>query len=575
MFQPQPTPYSPFTPYGLTSPIPEFPGFQPAAGVVVVDSSGPTVFRDPIFSPVASNNINAGGALSFNNHNNSQAAPRLKMASNDMEAQEALARDFQPALEGPLVGEKKSSLAITEEYARADPVYVAKTSALPQKYSHYRPVLGDGNCGWRAAGFSYFETLLRLQNKAQLEEEIARMTSLDNLLKTAGGFAEWVYEDMAEEVTSLLRELADLLPQSVPQAEATLRARFNDPNISNSIVYYFRLLASSWLKANAASYEGFIPDGLGVDGYTKNWIEPVNQEIDHLGMTLLIDALLKPVGFAVEIVYLDRSEGSQANSHVFQSEDSNGVPTNPAGPMIHLLYRPSHYDILYKDQGSPISIPQNTNIQVRRAINISHRHSIQNTPAVLGDMSGFDLFSCIPGFSLQPSHHGFPSQYQTTPLEQAYTPSSMSASMSPISPGASSVTPPSNALPATFPAQPPPPTSLTPPTLNTAHPFPPPTTQLPILTHLPAPHRSSISSHTSLSGHPLSSELSSPSSASSFRPSKYEWEAAAEWEGPVVFQTSTFKNSHYNVAHYNNPNFQPEEWTPESEDPPTGRKRSS
>lgn len=577
MFQPQPTPYSPFSSYGLTAPIPEFPGFQPAG---VVDNGGPTQFRDPIFSPVASNNLNAAAPLSFN-HNNSHGARRYKMDNNDMDAQEALARDFQPALEGPLVGEKKSSLAITEEYAKADPIYVAKTSALPQRYSHYRPILGDGNCGWRAAVFSYFETLIRLRNKAQLEEEIARIKSLNNLLKTAGGFAEWVFEDMAEEVTNLLRDLANLIPQSIPRAEAALRERFNDKAVSDSIVYYLRLLASSWLKANPASYEGFIPNGAGVEKYSQEWIEPPNMEIDHLGMTLLIDALLKPMGWAVEIVYLDRSEGSQANCHIFQQEDANGVPTNPAGPMIHLLYRPSHYDILYKDHGPPVAIPQSTNIQVQRVNSLSHRYSIQNTPAVQGDMPGMDmsLFTCIPGFSLPPqppSHHGFPSQYQQ-PLEQAYTPSTMSASMSPTSPGASSVTAPSNALPATFPAQPPPPSSLTPPTLTTPHPaFPPPTTQLPILTHLPAPHRPSLSSHTSLSGHPLSSELSSPSSASSFRPSKYEWEAAAEWgEGPVVFQTSTFKNSHYNVAHYNNPNFQPEEWTPESEDPPTGRKRSS
>jgi len=30
-------------------------------------------------------------------------------------------------VQGPLVGEKKSSLEITEEYAKADPIYVAKT----------------------------------------------------------------------------------------------------------------------------------------------------------------------------------------------------------------------------------------------------------------------------------------------------------------------------------------------------------------------------------------------------------------------------------------------------------------
>ena len=49
-------------------------------------------------------------------------------------------------------------------------------------------------------------------------------------------------------------------------------------------------------------------------------------------------------------------------------------------------------------------------------------------------------------------------------------------------------------------------------------------------------------------------------SKGSFRPSKHEWEAAADWQGPVVFKTSTF-NSRFNTAHYNNPNFHSEEWT--------------
>jgi hypothetical protein len=31
-------------------------------------------------------------------------------------------------MQGPLVGKKRSSLEITEEYAKADPIYVAKTS---------------------------------------------------------------------------------------------------------------------------------------------------------------------------------------------------------------------------------------------------------------------------------------------------------------------------------------------------------------------------------------------------------------------------------------------------------------
>jgi hypothetical protein len=92
MFQPQPTPFAPFSTYGVTSPIltSDFSAFQiqPTVGLVV-DSGGPTAFRDPIFSPVASNN--------YNNSNNSHNY--IKMQSNDLDAQEALARDFQPSLE--------------------------------------------------------------------------------------------------------------------------------------------------------------------------------------------------------------------------------------------------------------------------------------------------------------------------------------------------------------------------------------------------------------------------------------------------------------------------------------------
>jgi hypothetical protein len=98
MFQPQPTPYSSFSSYGVASALPDFPSFQPAAGLVVDSGSsgGPPVFRDPIFSPVASS-VTADRTLNFHAHNNSTG--QYKMAAADLEAQEALARNFQPALE--------------------------------------------------------------------------------------------------------------------------------------------------------------------------------------------------------------------------------------------------------------------------------------------------------------------------------------------------------------------------------------------------------------------------------------------------------------------------------------------
>jgi hypothetical protein len=96
MFQPQPTPYSPFAAYGVAPPIPDFAPY-PASGLVV-DSGGPTVFRDPIFSPAAPNTHHAPGRPRFSQQSNTTAQQHT-MAGHDMEAQEALARDFQPVLE--------------------------------------------------------------------------------------------------------------------------------------------------------------------------------------------------------------------------------------------------------------------------------------------------------------------------------------------------------------------------------------------------------------------------------------------------------------------------------------------
>lgn len=114
MFQPQPTPYSSFSSYGVASALPDFPSFQPVASLVVVDSGSsggpPAVFRDPIFSPVASS-VTADRTLNFHAHNNSTG--QYKMAAADLEAQEALARNFQPALEVCDASKAKSDQTLT------------------------------------------------------------------------------------------------------------------------------------------------------------------------------------------------------------------------------------------------------------------------------------------------------------------------------------------------------------------------------------------------------------------------------------------------------------------------------
>ena len=60
---------------------------------------------------------------------------------------------------------------------------------------------------------------------------------------------------------------------------------------------------------------------------------PHGSEINDIGITALTDVLFKPAGIQLEIIYLDRSVGEEANVHHYGTM----VPTLST---IRLLYRP-------------------------------------------------------------------------------------------------------------------------------------------------------------------------------------------------------------------------------------------
>ncbi|KAM7201919.1 Peptidase C65 Otubain domain containing protein [Naviculisporaceae sp. PSN 640] len=486
----------------------------------------------PIFSPNTATIGPASGPFPFHttssHHNHQQqhhhsSHTRIKMEPNteDMAAQELAAREYQPQIQGPLVGEKLPSTAITEEYAKADPVYVQKTMALPQKYTHYRPIQGDGNCGWRAIGFGYFEALINGGDKALVESEKARMTGFNDYIEKVGGVSTFVFMDMSEETIELLGRIANALPDR-SQAMNELMQAFNTQAISDSIIYHLRLLASSFLKEHKDAFAAFIIDhDGGVDSYCETILQQHNREMDHISLVLLVNVLLAPIDFALEIAYLDRSPGSHVNTFLFP-EQARARDPSTLGPVIHLLFRPDHYDILYP--------PSPLDIQVHRVS--TFQPTFLARPVVgVPDYSSPDLqtlSSLIPGFGGPPPG--------LAPFMDASAGSPLTSYTS--SPG-------STWMPSPF--------------VETAQPHPPP---VPVAVPAPAP---------GLQHHPL-------------RFSEYcqmpEYVENVTSREPT-FQTSTFRNSHFNVAHYNNPNFQPEEYKPDSDEcdlPPTkgsGRKRGS
>lgn len=260
--------------------------------------------------------------------------------------------------QGPLVGERQSSAAITSQYATADPVYQVKTAALPAKYAYFRTCRGDGHCGWRgeyreaslaqlaltanpAIAFTYFEGLLRAGDANKFGDEEARLMSMGNLLDHVG-YSRDIWMEFAEGAFDLMRKLANSVQAMDGTAADILLKAFNDMDdeiASMSIITYVKLLASAWVQTHADQFSHFVPLG-DVKAYCGNHIEPANCEADNIALVALSDALIKPAGFGLEVWYLDRSPGEEINrSFHAEPEDHQHRPI-PNAHMMRLLYRP-------------------------------------------------------------------------------------------------------------------------------------------------------------------------------------------------------------------------------------------
>ncbi|EOA81662.1 uncharacterized protein SETTUDRAFT_174325 [Exserohilum turcica Et28A] len=458
-----------------------------------------------------------------------------------------LSSEYEPEATGPLVGERQSSAAITTQYATADPVFQVKTAALPAKYAYFRTCRGDGHCGWRAIAFTYYEALLRLADVNKFDEEEARLNSLGNLLDHIG-YSRDIWIDFADEAFELLHKLANSLRSMDGQAADILLRTFNDMGESMAIITYIKLLASAWIQTHADDFVHFIDNG-DVRGYCANNIEPTQCEADNVGIAALAEALVKPAGFGIEVWYLDRSPGEEINrSYYSEPIDAHHRPIAGA-PMLRLLYRPGHYDILYKAedvvQVQHQPVPQQQPLHVAIA---NYNDEFIPAAANVGD-----VMNMIPG--IYPSGMGPGQRWPSLSYDFSPSPASH-AQVTPVQPYAPTptpVTPVSNShLDFVTPIHTANASQYNPPSHHNIH-LEQPLVTLPI--HPPPPP---VSINQAA---PMGVERGGP-----FRPSMYELEPGFGSAMQVQqFQTSIFRNSHFNTAHFMNPDFEPEQWCPEGE----------
>ena len=135
---------------------------------------------------------------------------------------------------------------------------------------------------------------------------------------------------------------------------ATFHKEMNEENsTSDYCAWYLRVVVATHLKQDPDRFLPFLLDAQSADGagemvldiaqFCQRYVEPMGQECEQVQVLALAEA----VGVQVNIEYLDgrRQLHHQANNNKLISHQFG--PEN-AATRLTFLYRPGHYDILYR-----------------------------------------------------------------------------------------------------------------------------------------------------------------------------------------------------------------------------------
>uniref|UniRef100_A0A8C2XWB9 ubiquitinyl hydrolase 1 n=1 Tax=Capra hircus TaxID=9925 RepID=A0A8C2XWB9_CAPHI len=186
------------------------------------------------------------------------------------------------AVQNPLVSERLELSVLYKEYAEDDNIYQQKIKDLHKKYSYIRKTRPDGNCFYRAFGFSHLEALLDDSKELQRFKAVSAKSKEDLVSQ---GFTEFTIEDFHNTFMDLIEQVEKRTPV------ADLLASFNDQSTSDYLVVYLRLLTSGYLQRESKFFEHFIEGGRTVKEFCQQEVEPMCKESDHIHIIALAQAL--------------------------------------------------------------------------------------------------------------------------------------------------------------------------------------------------------------------------------------------------------------------------------------------
>ena len=201
---------------------------------------------------------------------------------------------------------------------------------LSTQYESMRTIRGDGNCYYRAFLYNLGESLLA--NKDELARILTYVKESKDIVVNVGGYEEMAIEIFYDTIVEFIEGLSTMTKDS-------LHEEMNQENsTSDYCTWYLRVLTATFLKADPARFIPYLEGGyVDIFAFCQAEIEPMGKECTMVSALALAECFC----VSVKIEYLDGHEFKDSlTSHDFGPETS--------ATKLHLLYRPGHYDILYR-----------------------------------------------------------------------------------------------------------------------------------------------------------------------------------------------------------------------------------
>ncbi|KAL4491901.1 hypothetical protein ABPG72_006156 [Tetrahymena utriculariae] len=234
--------------------------------------------------------------------------------------------------DSPLIGDLQTLDALEKEFEN-NMAFLQKIFILKDTYPQVRRVRRDGSCFYRSYLFQIFEHIVSFKD-TELQSKIIEIIkqSKEDLKKV--GYEEMVLDDFYEPMIEKLELLTK--PEF---SHNELMSIFIEKYISDSLVMYLRFMTSGYLKMNAVLFENYIDNGMTIEKFCACEVDPIDKEADQIPIMALISYLNVPI----KIIYLD-SNINKINPDVIILPEG----TEESKVFVTLLYRPGHYDIVYK-----------------------------------------------------------------------------------------------------------------------------------------------------------------------------------------------------------------------------------